>query len=278
MSRVRSYYDSNTWKFVLLGSQGAIHRELWAPGIARKKDAMHHAHALVLEEIRAVARGGRARVLDLGCGVGAAAQFVAEREAVEVVGVTISPVQVKLAQRWLALRRAPLVGSCTFREADFCALPADLTAVDAAYAIEAFVHAPSADAFFREVARALRPGGRLAIIDDVLTPRAASRDAAALLHVVRTGWHLHSLLDEDALTAEAAAHGLTKLRSVDLSPWQRLGRPRDRVIHAALPLLRAGARFSHWCESLVGGDALQAAHRAGLVQYRLLVFERIAHG
>jgi SAM-dependent methyltransferase len=279
MSRVRSYYDSNTWKFLITGSQGAIHRELWAPGIVRKRDAMHHAHALVVDEVKALGSGGQARVLDLGCGVGAATQYVAERLPVEILGVSISPVQIRTARRWLRLRRKALLGTCVFREADFCALPADLTGIDLAFAIEAFVHAPDSAAFFREVSRALRPGGRLVIIDDFLSesPSRSSREAA-LLEDVRSGWHMGSLLTVERAAELAGTHGLRLQRADDLSPWQRLGRPRDRMIHAALPLLRIGARYSHWCESLVGGDALQSAHRAGLIQYRQVVFERQLNG
>jgi SAM-dependent methyltransferase len=275
VSSVSAYYDSNTWKFLLFGSEKSIHRELWAPGIARKRDAMHHAHALVVTEVRDLVPDGRARILDLGCGVGAASQFVAERLPAEMIGVSISPVQIAHARRWLDRRHPPLAGRCTFREADFCALPADLADIDLAFAIEAFVHAQDTAAFFREVARALRPGGRLVVIDDVLTGETAGPEGESLLHDVRSGWHMGSLVTEPHAAALAGAHGLRFVRSVDLSPWQRLFRPRDRVIHAALPLLRWGARYSHWCESLVGGDALQAAHRAGLIQYRLWMFEHV---
>jgi len=275
---VRSYYDSNTWKFLIAGSQGAIHRELWAPGIARKKEAMHHAHALVVDEVRAIVerkRGGPTRVLDLGCGVGATTQYVAERLPVEALGVSISPVQIRTARRWLRLRRKSLAGNCAFREADFCALPPDLVGFDLAFAIEAFVHAPDPAAFFRNVAGALRLGGRLILIDDFLdgAARSSPRDRQ-VLDEVRRGWHMGSLLTVAQADALARTHGLRRLRADDLSPWQRLGRPRDRLIHAALPLLRLGALYSHWCESLVGGDALQTAHKRGLVQYRLVVFER----
>ena len=44
---------------------------------------MHHAHALVLDQLRPDDR----RVLDLGCGVGTAALYLADRRPVEVVGV-----------------------------------------------------------------------------------------------------------------------------------------------------------------------------------------------
>ena len=54
---------------------------------------------------------------------------------------------------------------------------------------------------------------------------------------------------------------------------QRLGRPRDRFIHALLPLLRRVRSRSMWAQSLIGGDALQHCHRAGLLEYRMLRFE-----
>jgi hypothetical protein len=74
--------------------------------------------------------------------------------------------------------------------------------------------------------------------------------------------------------AWAADAGLELVASIDLSSLQRLGRPRDRLIHAVLPVLRRLRTRSMWAQSLVGGDALQQCHRTGLLEYRLLRFER----
>ena len=174
-SHVRRYYDLNTWKFLLTGSQRAIHRELWGPGVTNRGEAVHHAHALVLDELGPDDR----RVLDLGCGVGTAALYLAERRPVEVVGVSISPAQVRLAERYAA-QGGPRPGTVRFETADFTALPDDLAGFDLAFAIEAFVHADPAAAFFREAARALRPGGALVVIDDVRTGDPADHAARRL--------------------------------------------------------------------------------------------------
>ena len=268
---VRGYYDANTWKFLLAGSQRAIHRDLWGPGVTSRAEAAHHAHALVLDQLGSDAR----RVLDLGCGVGAAALYLARRRPVEVVGVSISPEQVRLAERYAA-REGSLRGSVRFVEADFTALPEDLAAVDdppgfdLAFAIESFVHADPTVAFFREAARALRPGGALVVIDDVLTERLPDR----WLDDFRHGWHAASVVSEATAAALAAAVGLELVASVDLSPLQRLGRPRDRLVRALQPVLRRARGRSAWAESMVGGDALQRCHRAGLLEYRLLRFAR----
>src|SRR4051812_14127154 len=140
---VRDYYEANTRKFLLSGGDGAIHRELWASDVGSSREAVHHTHALVLDQLAPRDR----RVLDLGCGVGAAALYLARRRAVEVVGVSISPAQVRMAERFAARERT-LQGTVRFEVADFTALPADLTGFDLAFAIEAFVHADDPAAFF----------------------------------------------------------------------------------------------------------------------------------
>ena len=264
-AHVRRYYDVNTWKFLLTGSQRAIHRELWGPGVTNRREAVHHAHALVLDELGPDDR----RVLDLGCGVGTAALYLADRMPVEVVGVSISPAQIRLAQRYAAAGD-PRPGSVRFRVADFTELPNDLADVDLAFAIESFVHADPAAAFFRQAARALRPGGVLVVIDDVrVTDPSDPR-----LDDFRTGWHVSSLLSVQEAARLAADAGLELEESTDISSLQRLGRPRDRVLRVVQPLLRRIMNHSVWAESMVGGDALQRCHQQGLLEYRLLRYAR----
>lgn len=268
---VRRFYDANTWKFLIGTSQRAIHRELWGPGVSNRAEAVHHAHALVLDQLGESDR----RVLDLGCGVGAAATYLARRRPVEVVGVSISPTQVRMAQRF-ATEIGPLRGSVRFVEADFTALPPDLGGFDVAFAIESFVHADPAAAFFREAAGALRPGGSLVVVDDVLADHAADV-ADPRLEDFRAGWHVGSLLTVPEAARTAAGAGLALVHSVDLSALQRLARPRDRLIRACQPVLRRARRRSAWAQSLVGGDALQHCHLEGLLQYRMLRFVRRPH-
>ena len=264
-AHVRRYYDVNTWKFLLTGSQRAIHRELWGPGVTNRREAVHHAHALVLDELGPDDR----RVLDLGCGVGTAALYLADRRPVEVVGISISPAQIRLADRYAA-QGGPRPGSVQFRVADFTELPSDLADVDLAFAIESFVHADPAAGFFREAARALRPGGALVVIDDVL----AGDPSDPRLDDFRKGWHASAVISVEEAAQLAADAGLDLVGSRDLSPLQRLRRPRDRFIGAAQPLLRLGRGRSMWADSMVGGDALQRLHLDGVLEYRLLRFVR----
>jgi cyclopropane fatty-acyl-phospholipid synthase-like methyltransferase len=264
-ARVRHFYDSNTWKFLLTGTQRAIHRELWGHGVTNRSAAAHHAHELVLDELGQDDRW----VLDLGCGVGTSALYLAQRRPVDVVGVSISAEQIRLAGRY-ATRSESLQGSTRFVVADFMALPDSLAGFDLAYAIESFVHADPASAFFRNAARALRPGGTLLVIDDVLVGDPSD----SRLDDFRRGWHIAALLPAPEIVALAADAGLDLVASRDLSWMQRLGRPRDWFVRAAQPVLRRLRDRSVWADSMVGGDALQRCHRAGLLDYRLLRFVR----
>ena len=266
-ARVRRYYDANTWKFLVTGSQRALHRELWGPGVTSRADAVHHTHELVLAELAPDDR----RLLDLGCGVGTAALYLAQRRPVDVVGVSISPAQVRLARRY-ADRGGPLQGAVRFVLGDFTDLPDELTGFDLAFAIESFVHADPAAAFFREAAGALRPGGALVVVDDVRTGDTAD----PRIDDFRAGWHVSSLLTVAQAATLADEAGLALVDSRNLSPMQRLGRPRDRVVRALQPVLRQARGRSAWADSMVGGDALQRCHRTRLLEYRLLRFVKEA--
>ena len=88
----------------------------------------------------------------------------------------------------------------------------------------------------------------------------------------RIGWHVGNLVTVAEAEAMAGSVGLDLVESLDLSAYQRLGRPRDRVVRAAQPVLRRARGRSVWAEALVGGDALQRCHQAGLLEYGLLRF------
>jgi SAM-dependent methyltransferase len=209
------------------------------------------------------------RVLDVGCGFGGTLDHIRGRNrGCRLSGVNIDERQLQWARRLMGDGPEAI----SFVTADGCQLPVATGVVDHVLAVECVFHFPSRKRFFREAARALRPGGALVLIDDVLTAPSPSTDHR--LVDFRAGWHVSSLLSVAEAAALAADAGLDLAASVDLSPRQRLGRPRDRLIGLAQPALRGLRGRSAWAESLVGGHALQQCHRAGLLEYRLLRFVR----
>ena len=272
LDEVRHYYDTNTASFLRTGQGGqAIHRAVWGPGVETRDEAFAYLDGL----LAGLWRDREApRVLDLGCGVGASLQRLAQRVDLHGVGVTLSPVQAKFAQAELA--RAGLAERLTCLEGSFTALPDGLGRFDAAFSIEAFIHSPSADAYLSEAARHLKPGGVLGLIDDFATGAPETPRSRRWLHEVRTGWLANTLETPRQLALIAARHGLTLRRDEDLTPYLELRRPRDLLLTAVMSVGRYLPLRSPLWRSWVGGNALQLALQGGALAYRFLVFEKTA--
>ena len=101
--------------------------------------------------VEAIGEVSPARVLEVGCGWGDLALRIARELGAEVVAADLSPRMVELA-------RAQGVNA---RVADVRSLPFDSGAFDCATANWVLYHVPDLDLGLSELARVLRPGGRL---------------------------------------------------------------------------------------------------------------------
>ncbi len=273
---VEAYYDANTRRFLRFGQGGqvgVIHRAVWGPGVSTREQALNFVHERLLD----VMPDETHRVLDLGCGVGASLQYLAERRPIDGVGVTLSPVQVELAHRRFGA--AGVADRLTCRQADFTQLPADLGTFDFAYGIESFVHAPDAEPFFEQAGHVVRPGGVLVLCDDFAADRVEagdlSRREARWVREFRAGWNVASFISVERAVGLAEAHGFALAHDEDLTGDLELRRPRDRLITA---LVRVGRHLpirSPWWLNMLGGNALQMALMRRLATYRLLVWTRL---
>lgn len=274
---VRRYYDRYTGVFVARGeggAAGALHRAVWGPGVEDASGALHYVEDRLIARLRDLpVTDPPAHVVDLGCGVGGSLCRFAARLPVRGTGLTLSPVQVRHAER--RIREAGLSGRVRCLEADYGAPPPDVPPADLAFAIESLVHGPDPARFFAACAGLVRPGGLLAVCDDFLRP-AGGASARRTVARFRRGWHLNTLLHPHELRALAARAGFEHLSTDDLTPHLRLGRPRDRL--AALFIAACGwlpldrTRFGH----LVGGTALQTCLAKGWIGYDLALFRRVA--
>jgi cyclopropane fatty-acyl-phospholipid synthase-like methyltransferase len=281
---VARYYDRNTGRFLLmgLGRVHGIHRELWGPDATTSLDAVDHINRLLAAELADVCATPNALVLDFGCGVGGTLFRLAEHfPSARFHGVTISRRQVDVAER--LARRLGRASCCSFTHGDFHAVDLDETA-DAIVAVESFAHSADPAAFLASASRHLAAGGRLLIADDFLARDESALTASDLELVdrLRKGWRVPGIRAAGSLEREAPAHGFALEKSVDLTPLTRPGaRLRDRLGAAVAPALeRFDAAFAlsrmPFFGNLIGGHAVQVGLREGILEYRLLVFRRVA--
>ncbi len=99
------------------------------------------------------------RILDLGCGIGGSSLYLAEKYDAEVVGVSLSPVQVQRAQE--RAREKGLGDRCRFEVANAMDLPFASGGFDWVWSLESGEHMPNKAEFLQSAWQMLKPGGRL---------------------------------------------------------------------------------------------------------------------
>ncbi len=159
-----------------------------------------------------------AKVLDLGCGVGAPARTLVAERAVAVTAVTKVEWQIAMARR-LSEGKA-MRGTVEWLLGDYTALDLPPASFDGAFSIEASCHAHGAakEPFVRECARLLAPGARLVVADGFMKKsRGIPRWYAAMLGYMTRSWAVERFADLDAFTACLERHGLAVETVEDVS-------------------------------------------------------------
>ncbi|MFG2550543.1 class I SAM-dependent methyltransferase [Streptomyces sp. NPDC048581] len=160
------------------------------------------AHAAAVAELGL--REG-ARVLDAGCGTGRA--LTPLRAAVGpsgvVIGADLTPAMLEAAVRAGRDRDGQLL------LADVAALPVRSESLDAVFAAGLIAHLPHPAANLRELARAVRPGGTLALFHPIGRAALAARQGRQITAddlraepnlrslLAGSGWRMTSYVDED---------------------------------------------------------------------------------
>jgi len=274
---IRNYYDENTRLFLAFNNSKQaqnIHRSLWTDDAQTLEEALNVTNERIRAEIESVAPTG-ARIADLGCGVGAGLFYIVPRlkEPASALGMTLSPVQVHLANQFAKLNE--LGNQILFAEGDFTHVPLKSEALDAIYSVEAVVHAQEPERYFQEASRLLRRGGKLIIVDDYQAARSLSPKETSWLNAYINGWHVPGVITVEQATLFAEQQHLHLLKNANLSPHLHLRNLPD-FLARALRFIGERVPSRHAIlPSMLGSMALQQCLYMQIVEYRFLVFEKI---
>jgi tocopherol O-methyltransferase len=209
--RVAEYYDRMQVFYSTCWSSTGVHYGLWRPGTRRHAEAIRNMDRLVAEEL-ALAPGSR--VLDAGCGVGGTSLLLAEEFGLEMVGITVSSVQLARARR-----RAATTGAAVppvFVLADYLQTGFPAGSFDGMFGIESVCYAESKPAFLAEAFRLLRPGGRLVVLDGFLCRPPLGRREQKDCRRFMDGVALTHLAGVEEFHADLRAAGFEDVRCTDL--------------------------------------------------------------
>lgn len=204
----QDYYDGPADEIYRTLWQDNVHLGTWEPG-----DTLQQAMARtneIMADRAGVPEG--AAVLDVGCGYGATALYLAATRDCRVVGINISEKELELARKRAA--EAGRDDQATFAYGDFHDIPYPDGSFDVVWSQEAFLHGVNKQTILEECQRVLRPGGRLAISDLVARAHLSDEERARIYARLR----LREMWSSEEYVAGLRAAGFVVVEQDD---WAR---------------------------------------------------------
>jgi SAM-dependent methyltransferase len=241
VERVIRYYHHTWIDYRLVWRSGrnlAMHFGYDADGRSTHHEAVENGNRVCAD---LVGVGPGDRVLDAGCGVGGSSLWLAAARGAEVVGITVVASQADRARQVAAERG--LADRVRFEVADYLATPFPRHSFDVAWAMESLCHAADKAAFYGEMARVLKPGGRLVVAEYMRVGRDLPPRVERDMRRWCDGWAIPDLDTAEEHRAGARAAGFADPIVQNGTPYTRaslrrlyrrthVGIPIDLVLHA----------------------------------------------
>lgn len=274
---IENYYDHTEVHYRMwwnLEEAAGLHYGIW------DADTRNNTQAILNTNSRLMQLGGITgtdRVLDAGCGIGGSSMYLAQKLGCTVAGITLSQRQVATASRLAAERK--LDHLLTFSRQNYLHTDFAPESFDVVWAIESFGSAPEKAAFFQEMYRILKPGGRI-LFADTFKPYVYDIATDKDMQIMLNGWAISDILALEELQQMSADHGFSHFRVEDVS--KQIAPSVKRIYRAALlgmigtkayNLFKTATYFSriHYKTGL----AQRKTYRKGKWGYYLVACEKI---
>lgn len=273
---IEHYYDHTEVHYRMfwnLEAAAGLHYGIWDEGIRNNTEAILNTNA------RLMALGqvsSSDRILDAGCGIGGSGIFLAGQLGCQVEGITLSLRQVRTAKRLAAAKG--LSHLLNFSRQNYLATTFGDQSFDVIWAIESFGSAPRKEAFFREMYRLLKPGGRI-LFADTFKPYAYPISSDKNMQTMLNGWAISDILSLEELRQMSTACGFGKFQMEDVT---REIEPSVRRIYRAALLGMIGTKAYNLFKKATyfsrihykTGLAQKKAYREGKWGYYLVACEK----
>lgn len=174
LDSVESHYARPELEAAILEALAAAGKDLerLTPEDLAPIDAFHVRGMKATVDLAAeIGVAGDMEVLELGCGLGGAARYLAGRFGCRVTGLDLSDDYCRTATG--LTRRLGLEELVSFRQGNALDLPFPQSSFDLVWTQHASMNIADKNRLYEEVLRVLRPGGRLAIYDVLAGPGGA---------------------------------------------------------------------------------------------------------
>jgi tocopherol O-methyltransferase len=241
ITHIRKHYDRLSFLYRLLWGEH-IHHGYW-----EDNESVGRAQIQLMERLaeKAAIPAG-ASVLDIGCGLGGSAFWLAEQYNCRVTGLTISPVQARIATR--KAKAVGLANQVQFQVADVNLWRPQPESIDVIWIMEGSEHFRDQKGFFERCAFALNPSGILAICAWLRGDRPFRREDEELITTIGRAMLSSSLNTLSEYTAWMRDAGLNVETAQDITQkiaptWDYCSRLAERLpLRCLLPFADASTR------------------------------------
>jgi tocopherol O-methyltransferase len=265
IDKIQEHYDIASPYYLKLWGKH-LHHGYYETDRESKEEA---AEKLVKLLVKRSQLSSGARVLDVGCGMGGSAIWLAENLGCAVTGISISPVQIQMANEASeGMKNRP-----TFLVDDANQLSVK-GSFDVVWVVEALAHLSNRGNFFRTAAELLVAGGKICEAAWLKDDGLRTEDEEKYIRPIEKGM-LVSLPDLSEYKRHIDNNGLRLLHYEDVSvkvagTWDLcLGIMRDKTVWRLAS--RHGKEFTAFLKSF---KAMRAGFRSGRFRYALMVIEK----
>jgi len=194
------------------GAARGWHYGVWEPDVRSHQQALLRSNELL---VRGLPMTRDTSVLDVGCGIGGLAVWLARRFGCRVTGITVCRPHVQAAAE---IARSNGVGDrCAFLEMDMDRLTLPDQSFDLVVNQDTFCHAADKAAYLASVARVLKPSGAWRAIDFSVQDAPLAPDEQRDYDASCEGFHIPSLASPGAVRAMLEREGFTDIQVDDLT-------------------------------------------------------------
>lgn len=236
----------------------SLHYGIWEDGIKSFTESVINTNR-TLFNIAQISPSDK--VLDAGCGVGGAAAYINGEVGAEVIGITLSEVQVDYASK-MAARRG-INDKVSFRQMDYTKTDFEDESFDVVWACESVSSAPDQTKFIEEAYRVLKPGGTLIMSDCFLTSEDQN-DPQDYVKKWGHTWGVSGLVTADFFADHVKKTGFSKVDQLDYTEAVRKSAKRMYLAGLAAKLPSELYNITHPKVSRFA----KTHYKSGIYQYK----------
>ncbi len=146
-----------------LEATGADVRHLQPEDLSSFDEFHVGGHEATVHAVKRMSLSEDQQVLDVGCGIGGAARYIASEVACRVAGIDLTPAYIQIAQT--LTHRVGLDDKAAFEVASALAMPFEDETFDAAFTFHVAMNIRDREGLYREIARVMKPGATFCVYD-----------------------------------------------------------------------------------------------------------------